>query len=80
MDKYLLRKRIIRRLQTMRRDLRDTIAMKESWNDNRPDEMPFDVGWEKTVLRYVEKSLEAWAIDDIAAVNHWMGKMNEATR
>ena len=75
MNKVMLRKRIVRRLRKMRRDLHDTIAMKESWNRNRVEEMPFDGGFDKTLLHYVEKQLEAWAQDDRQAIQQWGDRM-----
>lgn len=77
MQKHELRQRIIRRLRKMRRELREDIAIRESWNDNRTDEVPFDVGWDKTMLHYVECQLAAWESGDHEEVNRAATRMND---
>ena len=76
MNKWQLRNRIIKRLNAMRDELQQTIIDKESWNDNRPDAEPFDVGWDRVMLRCVTKQLEAWEADDMEAVKRWNDEMN----
>lgn len=59
-----LRERTIRGLKRMRRELSQIIIDKESWNDNRLDAMPFDVGWDRVMLQKVDACLDAWASGD----------------
>ena len=75
MSKAKLRARIIKRLRRMRSELRQNIADKQSWNDNRQDQPPFDLGWELVMLDAVTKHLEAWEANDMQAVEVWSDKM-----
>ena len=76
MNKWQLRNRIIKRLHVMCDELQQTITDKESWNDNRTDCEPFDVGWDRVMLQCVTKQIEAWEADDMDAVKRWSDKMN----
>ena len=75
MNKYTLRNRIIQRLRRIQSELNQTIADKRSWNDNRQDQPPFDLGWDIVMLDAVTKHLEAWKANDMEAVNRCVDKM-----
>lgn len=77
MTKAQLQHRIIRRLTRMETELCQMITDKESWNDNRTDAEPFDVGWEKVLLQCVSNELKCWHAGDIEGVRHWGQKMAE---
>lgn len=70
-----IRTRIIRRLRKMQHHQRETIAVKEWWNNNRLDASPFDVGFDKTLLRLIDRQLDAWIARDVEAANKWNDQM-----
>lgn len=52
------RRRLIRHYRKMIRECEQMKVDKESWNDNRPEEQPFDVGWEIMMVDLHRKCLE----------------------
>jgi len=75
--KQQLLNRILSRLRKMQAELEQTIRDKEWWNDNRTDAEPFDIGWNRVILRYVNLQLEAWGRGDVASATKWNIKMHE---
>jgi len=64
----------------MQAELRETIDLKESWNDNRTDCPPFDVGWDKVMLKNIVDQLSAWDRNDINEVNRLNAQMQELAK
>lgn len=62
------------------RDLKELIIDKQSWNDNRPEEMPFDVGHELVELKRMEAMLAAWDRGDITAVKSMQAESEKSMR
>lgn len=79
-DKQKLRLKIIKQLCKLSRDLQQVIDDKEYWNDNRPEEMPFDVGWDKAMLFYTDRQLEAFLANDHEAFRLWQLKIDRMAR
>lgn len=59
----------------MIRELEQTIRDKESWNENRLDAPPFDVGWDKCMVDVARKELAAWERQDIPEANRLANRM-----
>ena len=73
----ILRRKIIRRLTKMQLETQQILIDKRSWNENRLDAQPFDLGWDIMMLRHVDECIEAWARNDMEAVNNCYRRMVE---
>jgi hypothetical protein len=63
-------------LKKTRKALEESINSIQWWNTFRFDLEPMDVGFEKSMLHFVDNQLAAWKIDDMEAVELWQSKMN----
>lgn len=77
MNRWQLRNRIIKRLQKMRTELQQTIVDKEWWNENRADAPPFDLGWDRVMLKLTTEAVEAWESGDYDKANRLQERMND---
>lgn len=77
MNQWQLKNRIIRRLHKIRDELQQVVNDKEWWNENRKDAEPFDVGWDRVMLRNASDQIEAWESGDIEKANSLNAKMQE---
>lgn len=62
-ERAKVRRRLIRRYRRIISDLCQLKTDKESWNDNRPEEIPFDVGKEIVLIELYRQALSkvlAW--------------------
>lgn len=49
-----------KRLLKIIRELKQIITDKQSWNDNRPEHPPFDIGFELAYLNLARAALREW--------------------
>lgn len=66
MTREQLKARMRRRCVKIRDDAAQLIRDTESWNDNRPEEMPFDCGAERVLVDLCNQAISALDHDDMA--------------